>query len=57
MQIGTGAGARLNGPRYRASVRIKAPGRLAIVSFRLGGQDGVSIEAAKWAWALGRDRL
>jgi len=25
----------------------------AIVSFRLGGSDGVSIEAAKWAWALG----
>lgn len=26
----------------------------AIVSFRLGGPDGVSVEAAKWAWALGR---
>ncbi len=25
----------------------------AIVSFRLGGPDGVSVEAAKWAWALG----
>jgi mannosylglucosylglycerate synthase len=25
-----------------------------IVSFRLGGPDGVSVEAAKWAWALGR---
>ena len=24
-----------------------------MVSFRLGGSDGVSIEAAKWAWALG----
>lgn len=24
----------------------------AIVSFRLGGPDGVSVEAAKWAWAL-----
>ncbi|MGO9457002.1 MAG: hypothetical protein ACLP62_08155 [Acidimicrobiales bacterium] len=24
----------------------------AIVSFRLGGTDGVSIEAAKWQWAL-----
>ncbi|MDA8313517.1 MAG: hypothetical protein M0Z46_23445 [Actinomycetota bacterium] len=24
----------------------------ALVSFRLGGEDGVSIEAAKWAWAL-----
>ena len=26
----------------------------AIVSFRLGGPDGVSVEASKWAWALGR---
>jgi glycosyltransferase involved in cell wall biosynthesis len=26
----------------------------AIVSFRLGGSDGVSVEAAKWQWALGR---
>lgn len=26
----------------------------AIVSFRLGQADGVSVEAAKWAWALGR---
>lgn len=25
----------------------------AIVSFRLGGSDGVAVEAAKWAWALG----
>ena len=25
----------------------------AIVSFRLGGTDGVAIEAAKWEWALG----
>ncbi len=25
-----------------------------LVSFRLGGADGVSVEAAKWAWALGR---
>ena len=28
--------------------------RAAIVSFRLGGSDGVSVEAAKWAWALRR---
>ncbi len=27
--------------------------RAALVSFRLGGPDGVSIEASKWAWALG----
>ncbi len=26
--------------------------RAAVVSFRLGGPDGVSVEAAKWAWAL-----
>ncbi len=49
----TEAKAPLTGGRYRASVRIQAPGRLAIVSYRLGGEDGVSIEAAKWAWALG----
>jgi glycosyltransferase involved in cell wall biosynthesis len=28
--------------------------RAVIVSFRLGGGDGVSVEARKWAWALGR---
>jgi glycosyltransferase involved in cell wall biosynthesis len=33
-------------------VRID-PGTLAIISYRLGGQDGVSVEAAKWAWAFG----
>lgn len=27
---------------------------VAIVSFRLGGADGVSVEAAKWQWALQR---
>lgn len=27
---------------------------VAIVSFRLGGTDGVAIEAAKWAWAMGQ---
>ena len=26
----------------------------AVVSFRLGGPDGVSVEATKWAWALGQ---
>jgi glycosyltransferase involved in cell wall biosynthesis len=26
----------------------------AVVSFRLGGTDGVSVEAAKWCWALSR---
>lgn len=28
------------------------PPTAAVVSFRLGGPDGVSVEAAKWAWAL-----
>ena len=28
--------------------------RAAVVSFRLGMADGVSVEAAKWAAALGR---
>lgn len=27
---------------------------VAVVSFRLGGTDGVAVEAAKWAWAFGR---
>ena len=27
--------------------------RAVIVSFRLGGTDGVSVESRKWAWALG----
>jgi glycosyltransferase involved in cell wall biosynthesis len=26
---------------------------VAVVSYRLGGDDGVSVEARKWAWALG----
>jgi len=26
---------------------------VAIVSFRLGGRDGVAVESAKWAWAFG----
>ena len=29
-----------------------SPPTAALVSFRLGGPDGVSVEAAKWAWAL-----
>ncbi|MDQ6616312.1 MAG: hypothetical protein M3083_16615 [Actinomycetota bacterium] len=31
-----------------------SPPVAALVSFRLGGPDGVSVEAAKWAWALGQ---
>lgn len=36
-----------------ASVTGMAP-VAACVSFRLGGADGVSVEAAKWVWALGQ---
>ena len=39
----------MQGPRYSALVP-----RAALVSFRLGGGDGVSIEAGKWSWALER---
>ncbi|MDP9403760.1 MAG: glycosyltransferase [Actinomycetota bacterium] len=36
-------------------MRLAFPARTAaVLSFRLGGPDGVSVEAAKWAWALGR---
>lgn len=41
------------GGKWRADRRYSARvSRVAIVSFRLGGGDGVSIEAAKWSWAL-----
>jgi glycosyltransferase involved in cell wall biosynthesis len=33
---------------------VPGPATVAIVSYRLGGTDGVSVEAAKWAWAFGR---
>jgi hypothetical protein len=32
---------------------VATPGA-ALISFRLGGSDGVSVEAEKWRWALGR---
>jgi glycosyltransferase involved in cell wall biosynthesis len=32
---------------------VATPGA-ALISFRLGGTDGVSVEAQKWQWALGR---
>jgi len=35
-------------------VRLPEAGTVAVVSYRLGGQDGVSVEAAKWTWALGQ---
>jgi glycosyltransferase involved in cell wall biosynthesis len=35
-------------------VRIEASGTLAVISYRLGGQDGVSVEAAKWAAAFAK---
>jgi mannosylglucosylglycerate synthase len=40
----------VRGTHYR---RIVPTGTATIVSFRLGGSDGVSIEAAKWSRALG----
>ncbi len=33
-------------------MRLPASGTLAVVSYRLGGPDGVSVEAAKWAGAF-----
>jgi glycosyltransferase involved in cell wall biosynthesis len=33
-------------------VRLPVSGTLAVVSYRLGGTDGVSVEAAKWMWAF-----
>lgn len=38
----------------RTTVHRRVAGSAAIVSFRLGGPDGVSVEAAKWGWALGK---
>ncbi len=41
----------------QVQVPVPAPARVpraALVSFRLGGGDGVSIETAKWSWALER---
>src|SRR5271165_7558460 len=46
--VGEPASAR----RYRSGVRLPVSGTVAVVSYRLGGEDGVSIEAAKWAWAF-----
>lgn len=40
--------------RYGAGVRLPVSGTLAVVSYRLGGRDGVSVEASKWAWAFRR---
>jgi mannosylglucosylglycerate synthase len=39
--------------RRRHAYSAPVPGA-ALVSFRLGGGDGVSVEAAKWGWALGQ---
>jgi mannosylglucosylglycerate synthase len=42
-------------PDVRAGIVPAVPGpSAAILSFRLGGTDGVSVEAAKWDWALGQ---
>ena len=40
------------GPARREEAPLYADARATIVSFRLGGPDGVSVEAAKWAGAL-----
>ena len=57
---GTAVVALMRRPRRRpapsgASLTWKMRPRpvAAIVSYRLGGADGVAIEAAKWQWALG----
>ena len=34
-------------------MRFPTSGTAAVIAYRLGGTDGVSIEAAKWIWALG----
>ena len=44
--------ARWHGSSVATGGRLVA-GTVAIVSFRLGGSDGVSVEAAKWAGAFG----
>jgi glycosyltransferase involved in cell wall biosynthesis len=36
----------------RHRIIVRAIATAAIASFRLGGTDGVAVEAAKWAWAL-----
>jgi glycosyltransferase involved in cell wall biosynthesis len=33
-------------------VQFPTSGRAVVISYRLGGRDGVSVEAAKWTWAL-----
>ena len=40
--------------RHRRVSPPSPPPLAALVSFRLGGPDGVSVEAAKWGWALGQ---
>lgn len=55
MRAGWGrAGSEQGAQRYRASVRFPVGGTVAVVSYRLGGQDGVSVEAAKWISAFGQ---
>jgi glycosyltransferase involved in cell wall biosynthesis len=46
----------LEGFRWPAGARVASPTVpvAALVSYRLGGPDGVSVEAAKWGWALSR---
>ncbi len=40
--------------RHRAGVLLPASGTVAVVSYRLGGQDSVSVEAAERGWASRR---
>jgi mannosylglucosylglycerate synthase len=48
-------GLRARPRRYPGSARYgDAIPTAALLSFRLGGSDGVSIEATKWQWALGQ---
>lgn len=46
------ANSRDPDPAGRLSKRPSRPPTVALVSFRLGGPDGVSVEAGKWAWAF-----
>lgn len=50
------ASALLESEAERPRPRLRRPDlpTVTIVSYRLGGHDGVSVEAAKWAWAFGQ---
>ncbi len=52
-RVGPGSGQGSGSVRGRRAdhYRVAIP-TAALLSFRLGGSDGVSVESAKWAWAL-----